>query len=520
MSDKKHEIYESVLQEFLEICKIPHISNSFFPFKEKDTLKQIKEYLVNKIKEYGAQPQTDKYGNIWFDIPASKGYENYKKLVMQGHVDMVWEATGEATKWDKDTHPIAEPVIEKVKGLDAIHTKGYLTTLGADNADALAICLAFLKHKDDFNHGLIRCIFTTDEESGCNGAKYLGEQEDGSRTPVIPASDGFNDLINLDYFIEGNIVSTSASVNVCKYIIGHLKKQKVKGKLYTISLFNLLGGHSGLHIYQGRANAIKIVAECLSLLNDSTLKLSSWSTTIKGNSQISVDSTVKFLSTKSKEEVEEIVNQKMANVISKYPKEKDLKYFVSCQDEEEIEVIIDPKDSKAIIDFVCAVPYGPLTYFKDDGVIESSANISPAVLDLNETDEQFVLYSFVRAASEELTEKHRGTTNKAFDVLTKSIPDCKNNAVMISNSKPFPYKPGNHLLKIAQEAYTKNNIKHQITKCHGGLECSYFIELNKDINMVSLGPNLVDEHTTVETLFLDSYERLVNVIIDICELMK
>ena len=109
-----------------------------------------------------------------------------------------------------------------------------------------------------------------------------------------------------------------------------------------------------------------------------------------------------------------------------------MKYFVSCQDEEEIEVILDPKDSKAIIDFICAVPYGPLTYFKDDGVIESSANISPAVLDLNETDEQFVLYSFVRAASDELTAHHRNNINQLFNKLSQEVSNCKHN--IIANS--------------------------------------------------------------------------------------
>ncbi len=43
---------------------------------------------------------------------------------------------------------------------------------------------------------------------------------------------------------------------------------------------------------------------------------------------------------------------------------------------------------------------------------------------------------------------------------------------------------------------------------HAGLECGAFYVLRPDLDMISIGPDLKDVHTTGETLYLDTLPRV------------
>ncbi|MCQ3915619.1 MAG: hypothetical protein MJ195_02655 [Mycoplasmoidaceae bacterium] len=98
-----------------------------------------------------------------------------------------------------------------------MHTKDYLTALGADDSYALGLCLALTKHQKEFKHGLIRCLFTIDEEVGCNGAMHLGKLKNGKKNNPLDPEQGFNSLLNLDYVAEGDIIASSAGLSVTDF---------------------------------------------------------------------------------------------------------------------------------------------------------------------------------------------------------------------------------------------------------------------------------------------------------------
>jgi dipeptidase D len=53
-----------------------------------------------------------------------------------------------------------------------IHSKGNMTSLGADDGIGMAIVLAVLDSKE-VEHGPLECLFTWDEEQGMSGARSL-----------------------------------------------------------------------------------------------------------------------------------------------------------------------------------------------------------------------------------------------------------------------------------------------------------------------------------------------------------
>ena len=72
---------EKVLGFFEEISKIPRGSG-----KEK----QISDWLVKFAKDRKLEVYQDKFNNVIIKKEATKGYENYETLILQGHMDMVW----------------------------------------------------------------------------------------------------------------------------------------------------------------------------------------------------------------------------------------------------------------------------------------------------------------------------------------------------------------------------------------------------------------------------------------------
>ena len=73
---------KGVFHYFSEISKIPRASK-----KEK----KISDWLYNFAKERNLEVTQDEVLNIFIKKPATKGYENYSPVILQGHMDMVWE---------------------------------------------------------------------------------------------------------------------------------------------------------------------------------------------------------------------------------------------------------------------------------------------------------------------------------------------------------------------------------------------------------------------------------------------
>ena len=133
---------EKVFYYFNEISKIPRGSK-----KEK----QISNWLLDFAKKKKLEVIQDDFLNIFIKKKATPGYEEYSPLIIQGHMDMVWEKNKE-TEFDFET-----------QGIELIIEDGFLkakgTTLGADNGLAVAYALAILD-SDDIKHTAPEIIIT------------------------------------------------------------------------------------------------------------------------------------------------------------------------------------------------------------------------------------------------------------------------------------------------------------------------------------------------------------------------
>lgn len=220
-------------KHFDELRKIPRCSKH----EEK-----VIAYIVSVADRLGLDYMKDDMNNIVVLKPASTGHENAPIVVLQGHVDMVCEKNKEVP-FDFSTDAIKL----RMEG-EYLYATG--TTLGADNGIGVCAALAVLED-NGLVHGPIEALFTVDEETGLTGAFSLGNDMLKGRL-----------MINLDTEEEKALYVGCAGGGESEINMPVLWEES-GGKAFCINFSGMKGGHSGVDIHLGRANAVKLLARML-----------------------------------------------------------------------------------------------------------------------------------------------------------------------------------------------------------------------------------------------------------------
>ena len=204
-------------------------------------MEAVTRFMVAFGKGLGLETLQDEVGNVLIRKPASPGMEGHKTVTMQSHLDMVPQKNS-SVKHDFLTDPIDAYI-------DGDWVKARETTLGADNGMGAAFAMAVLADKT-LMHGPLEALFTINEEVGMDGAVGL---KPGFLKGEI--------LLNCDSEEEGELFvgcAGGADLNVSMQFKEdtYIPEGDVAVK---ISLTGLKGGHSGVDIHLGRANANKLM---------------------------------------------------------------------------------------------------------------------------------------------------------------------------------------------------------------------------------------------------------------------
>ena len=225
-----------VLEIFKEMSQIP---------RESGNEKGISDYIVNFAKNLGLEVHQDEILNVVVKKAASPGYENRPSIILQGHIDMV------CVKDHDSNHDFSkDPIANIIEGewMRADHT-----TLGADNGMGAAMMLAILEDESQ-QHGPMQLLFTTNEETGMDGAFALKE---GQVTGDY--------LINLDTEVEHDFTVSCAGGCHVHVNIPLLRDNNQPGydAGLSITVTGLKGGHSGIEINEQRANSNQVLTRVL-----------------------------------------------------------------------------------------------------------------------------------------------------------------------------------------------------------------------------------------------------------------
>lgn len=454
-------------RNFYELTQIPRPSK-----KEEKVVAFLKQFGEN----LGLETIVDKVGNIIIRKPATPGFEDRMGVVLQAHVDMVPQKNSDKVH-DFEKDPIETRIEDG-------WVKANGTTLGADNGVGAAAAMAVLE-ATDLVHGPIEALFTIDEETGMTGANAL--------EPGVLKGDI---LINMDSETEGELyVGCAGGIDTCGYFTPKFEDVPSGSRAFQLIVKGLKGGHSGMDIILGRANANKVMN---ALLLKATEKFNARVADIQGGSLRNAIPRESFVTitvpeAKAEEllayvpEFEAVVKEQFAAVepemsITVVPAEMPAK-------------VIDKETIARVIEAVAKYPNGVIAMSKDfEGTVETSSNLAIVKLVDGQIMTASLQRSLVDASKDELAAEMRKVLEScgARAESTGSYPGWKPNI----NSVIY-----NTMKKVYADKYGKTPKTMVI---HAGLECGILGSKYPNWDMVSFGPTLVFPHSPDEALKIDT----------------
>lgn len=394
-SEVASAIFKDVTPGIAGITSIPRPSGN---------LDQIRKYLKDRLTALGV---TNIYENkdakdlssMWFDIPASADGANIPKIIIQGHMDLVFA-------FDKAAFPEGNPdpltyVIKPTydKDRNSIHTEGYKTSLGADNGIGVAMMLAMLIHKDEpgFKHGPIRCIITADEETGMKGANALVCDEQGKMD--LKTSEKLVKILDAPYLINvdgetiGEIVTSTAGGVGSHYRQNFERKtipdwEGTEFNEFTVTVSGLKGGHSGVDINNWCANAIKMIAQILNYCDTRYLQLINLTTPgIEAYNSIPDICSATFAFAGDRKQVENAAEYVKFVASREYTAETYDNIKIDIEDIPDKKYVygLSHEDTRSIYFLIQSLWYGPYSWSDPEKkIVETSANVGPAELTVSQ----------------------------------------------------------------------------------------------------------------------------------------
>lgn len=464
---------EKVFHYFAEISKIPRASK-----KEKE----ISDWLVKFAKERKLKVIQDEHYNVIIKKKATEGYEDFSPLILQGHMDMVWEKNKD-TEFDFSTQSI-ELVIDG----DFLKANG--TTLGADNGIAVAYALAILD-SDDIKHPALEVVITTDEEDGMSGVVNLDFDEFDGKT-----------LINLDTEEYGEVYVSSAGGTRTE--IKFIFETKKIGNGYTpisIEVKGLSGGHSGAEIHKNLGNSIKILSEVLYHLSkryEMSLIHIDGGGKVNAIPREAVAEIAVKLDGDSIDELKKLAGLAFENILKDF-KVSDKSPILAIEKIEEKNLGISLGDTLNIINFLHEVPNGVLEMSKHiEGLVETSINIGFISTEIVDGNVKIRIKSLARSMA-------NNPLNKLVEEVTDLTRKHDANIKIAASNPSWEYKEDSKIRELIAKSFKEITGNEPVIKAiHAGLECGVFTQNIKGADVVSIGPNIYGAHTPEERMDIKS----------------
>ncbi|MDR0421870.1 MAG: aminoacyl-histidine dipeptidase [Proteiniphilum sp.] len=457
-------------------------------------MKEVTRFIVDFGQALNLETKQDGVGNVVIRKPASKGYESRKGVILQSHLDMVPQKnTG--VKHDFATDPIETYI-------DGEWVKARSTTLGADNGIGCAMMMAVLEDSS-LQHPPLEALFTVDEEVGMDGANGLEK--------------GFlkgSTMLNLDTEEDGELCIGCAGGRDVNISFRFQPDREIdKGDVaYKVSLQGLKGGHSGVQIHLGRANANKLMNR---FLKDVVTNYEARIAVIRGGSLRNAIPRESFVVLT----VPEQLSDDLVDLVSEYEAlfredfagiEENISFKAERTDMPGALLPEEVQDD--LINVVEACPNGVVSYLADfPGIVESSLNL--ALID--SSDDSIEIKLLVRSSSESRKDWICSSLESLFDLVWAKVefegdyPGWKPNA-------------GSELLLVMEKIYLGRYGKRpRVVVIHAGLECGIIqSNVEQSLDIVSFGPTITGAHSPDEAVRTDTVGKCYGYLVEVLENLK
>jgi dipeptidase D len=453
--------------------------------------------IIAYVKAFGSNLNLsvyeDEVGNIIIKKPASAGMEGKPTICLQGHLDMVHQKNND-TVFD-----FATDGIKMYIDGDWVKAKG--TTLGADNGLGVAAILAILE-SNTIVHPPIEALFTIDEETGMTGALAL-------QGGLLDATY----MLNLDTEEDDELtIGCAGGIDVTGTGKYNITAAPINVVAYKITLNGLTGGHSGIDIHKGRANANKLMNRVL------------WNVNEKCNMQIcSIDGgslrnaipreSVAFLNI---EAAEITAFEEMISTFNEMYKAEFL--FTDPNLNLKIEKLntvingLDKTTQQKLLQVIYSLPNG--IYRMDsniEGLVQTSNNLARIEVKEGEYSIKCLTRSSVNTEKLDLV----SMLQSCFNMLGAETT--------FGGSYPgWAPKPDSDLVKLMVAKYKElhNNEMPKVNACHAGLECGILGTNYPTMQMISFGPTIHGAHSPDEKASIPSAQKFWKYLLVVLESFK
>lgn len=455
-------------QHFADLNAVPRPSK-----KEERVIAFMKKFGEG----LGLETTVDEVGNVIIKKPASPGMEDRKTVVMQSHLDMVHQKNAD-TQFDFDS----EGIKMYVDG-DWVRAEG--TTLGADNGIGVASIMALLS-TNEIPHPPLEALFTIDEETGMTGAMGLkGGLLDGEI------------LLNLDTEDDDELtIGCAGGIDVTA--TGHYNEQPADANRtwFKLALRGLTGGHSGMDIHRGRANANKLMNRVLSQVNDD-VELQIGSIDGGGLRNAIPRESFAVIGVFNAEKLQELVDVQNKILQDEY-RSTDPNLSLVLEATERPEKVLTNEFADHFIRAVAACPNGIWRMSPEiEGLVQTSNNVA-RVLAENGT---YTVQCLTRSSVDSEKMDEANSIKGLFELIGAKVE--------FGGSYPgWEPRPDADIIKVMSDLYTELfGADAHVMACHAGLECGILGTNYPEIEMISFGPNIRGAHSPDECVQISSVQK-------------
>ncbi len=467
---------QQVWKHFYELTQVPRPSGH---------LEKVQEFLLQFGKSVGVEAIKDEAGNIIYRKPATPGMEDCKGVILQAHMDMVPQ---KSTESDHDF--VKDPIQTYIDG-EWVKAKG--TTLGSDDGMGVAAIMAVMEDKT-LKHGPLEALITADEETGMYGAFGL---KAGELSGEI--------LLNLDSEDEGELfIGCAGGMDVTATLQYKEVETDATDVAVKVTLKGLRGGHSGLEINEGRANANKLMVRFVrEAIASYEARLASWN---GGNMRNAIPRSAEVVLTIPADNEEEL-----------------MELVAYCENlfNEEYHVNDTPISFKAER---VELPKGEVPEEIQDNLVDAIfacqngvTRMIPTIPETVETSSNLAIIN-IAGGNAEIQILARSSSESMKEYLTTSLESCFSMAGMkvvlsggYSGWNPDVTSPIlNAMVKSYEEQFGK---EPKVKVCHAGLECGIIGATMPGLDMISFGPTLRSPHTPDEKVHIPSVGKFYDFLV-------
>ena len=476
---------QSVWKHFHSLPRIPRPTGQ---------MEEVTRFVMDFGKALNLETRQDRAGNVLICKPATKGYESAKTVILQSHLDMVPQKNADVA------HDFAQDPIQAY--VDGEWVKARSTTLGADNGIGCAMMMAFIED-ETLEHPAIEALFTIDEEVGMDGANGL---EKGFLQGSL--------MLNLDTEDDGELCIGCAGGRDVNVSFRYKPVTEIeKGDIaFKVSLRGLKGGHSGVQIHLGRANANKLMNRFLKeVVSNYEARIAS----IQGGSLRNAIPRESFVVLT----IPEQLSDDLLDLVAEY-EELFRNDFIGIEEGISFKVertelpksLIPEQVQDDLINAVEGCPNGVISYLADfPGVVESSLNLA-----LVESSEDGIdVKLLVRSSSESRKDWVCSSVESLFMLAGARV-------VFDGDYPGWQPNAQSELLNTMERIYLeKFNQRPKVMVIHAGLECGIIqSNVEQKLDIVSFGPTITGAHSPDEAVKIDTVERSYDYLVSILSQLK